>query len=239
MPARLRQTEPIVPQIVAALRDAITQMRLRPGERLSEAETAARFDVSRQPVREAFIKLSELGLVEIRPSRGTYVLKISVARIADARFVREAIECDIARNAARIATPAQIAGMQALIGAQHAACHAGDYLSFNRQDEAFHRAIADVVQCDYALRVVESARIEIDRVRYLSVPDAAPMSRLIAQHEAILEALSGHDPDRAEAAMRLHLREILRVLPRIAAGHPELFSDTGLPGHASGLLAVE
>lgn len=239
MVAILRQTEPIVPQIVAALRDAIAQMTLVPGETLSEAETAARFGVSRQPVREAFIKLSEIGLVEIRPSRGTYVLKISVARVADARFVREAIECDIAKNAARTAAPGQIGQLRALIDAQRAACEAGEYRAFHKHDEAFHRLIAEVVGCDYAWRIVESARIEIDRVRYLSVPDASPMSLLIGQHEDILTGLEQRDPGQAETAMRRHLREILRALPQIASEHPELFSDTDLPKHAAGLLDLD
>ena len=71
MDVSIRQTDPIAPQLVAALRQGIAALKLRPGEALSEKDIAARFGVSRQPVREAFIKLSEAGLVEIRPSRGT------------------------------------------------------------------------------------------------------------------------------------------------------------------------
>ena len=55
--------------------------------------------VSRQPVREAFIKLSEAGLVRIRPQRGTFVVKISTKQVTDARFVREAVEVAVARKA--------------------------------------------------------------------------------------------------------------------------------------------
>src|SRR5690606_26547566 len=104
----------------------------------SEKDIAARFGVSRQPVREAFIKLSEAGLVEIRPSRGTYVMKISVREVANARFVREAIECDIARDAAWLATPVHIAALQALLAAQRDAAERNDYWLFNEHDEAFH-----------------------------------------------------------------------------------------------------
>lgn len=236
MNVSIRLKDPIAPQLVAALRQGIAELRLQPGEALSEKDIAARFGVSRQPVREAFIKLSEAGLVEIRPSRGTYVMKISVREVANARFVREAIECDIARDAARLATPADIAALQALLAAQRDAAARNDYWLFNEHDEAFHRAIAGIVECDYAWRIVEGARIQTDRVRYLSLPDASPMPLLIGQHEAIADRLAAGDADGAEAAMRRHLREILVALPQIASANPQLFADTELPAHTIDLV---
>lgn len=218
------------------LRQSIAELRLRPGEALSEKDIAARFGVSRQPVREAFIKLSEAGLVEIRPSRGTFVMKISVREVTNARFVREAIECDIARAAARLGSTDDVARLRASLAAQREAADANDHRLFNEHDEAFHRAIADIVQCEYAWRVVEGARIQTDRVRHLSLPHASPMPMLIDQHEAIVERLEAGDADGAEAAMRSHLREILVALPQIAAAHPDLFEDVELPAHTAGLV---
>jgi GntR family transcriptional regulator, rspAB operon transcriptional repressor len=236
MQASLSLTQPIAPQLVAALRQGIAEMRLPPGTALSEKDIAARFGVSRQPVREAFIKLSEAGLVEIRPSRGTFVMKISVREVANARFVREAIESDIARNAARLATADHIAVLRGHIDRQRAAAEAGDFTGFNASDEAFHRALADVVRNDYALRIVEAARFQTDRVRLLSLPDASPLPLLIRQHEAIVDRLEARDPEGAAGAMRRHLREILLALSRIAPAHPEFFSDTELPEHTRGLV---
>ena len=194
MDASIRLRDPIAPQLVATLRQAIAELKLRPGEALSEKDIASRFGVSRQPVREA-------------------------------------IECNLTHNAARLATPAQIAALRGLIDAQKAAEAASDYWRFNDNDEAFHRAIADIVQSDYAWRIVEGARIQTDRVRYLSLPEASPMQLLIDQHEAILERLAAGDADGAEAAMRRHLREILIALPQIASANPDLFADTDLPAH--------
>lgn len=239
MDATLQLDQAIAPQIVAALRQGIVALHLRPGEALSEKDIAARFGVSRQPVREAFIKLSEARLVEVRPSRGTFVRRISVAEVANARLVREAIESDISRNAARLATPEQIALLRGLIEQQKAAAVTNDYWAFNEQDEKFHRAIAEIVQCDYAWRVVEGARFQTDRVRYLSLPDASPMPLLIGQHALIVDSLAGRDPDAAEGAMRRHLREMLVALPQIAAANPDIFSDTELPAHSIGLVPRE
>ena len=239
MQMMLRTREAIAPQLFAALRQAIAEMRLRPGEALSEKDVAARFGVSRQPVREAFIKLSEEGLVEVRPSRGTYVMKISVREVANARFVREAIESDVARHAAALATPADITRLRLIIEDQRAAAAREDYPSFNASDEAFHKTIAGIVGNDYALRIVESARFQTDRVRLLSLPDASPLAMLISQHEDVVRCIDARDVDGAGNAMRRHLREILRALLRIAGDHPDFFSDTELPEHSRDLVPAE
>ena len=231
MQASLRLKDPIAPQLVAMLRESIAHMRLRPGEALSEKEIAGRFGVSRQPVREAFIKLSEASLVEIRPSRGTFVMKISVREVADARLVREAIESDLARNAARLATPEQLAGLRDLIAEQKQAAAHEDFTRFSDLDEGFHRAIAEIVQSDYAWRIVEAARFQTDRVRLLSLPHASPLPLLIRQHEDVVERLEARDGDGAAEAMRRHLREILLALSTIAKEHPDFFADTELPAH--------
>ena len=232
----LRMRDPIAPQLFAALREAIAAMQLKPGEALSEKDIATRFGVSRQPVREAFIKLSEAGLVEIRPSRGTFVMKISVQEVANARFVREAIESDIARQAARLATPGDIERLRRMIRDQESAAALEDYGQFNQSDEAFHRAIADIVGNEYAWRIVESARFQTDRVRLLSLPDVSPLPLLISQHREIADLMEAGDADGAGRAMRRHLREILVALSRIAQKHPELFADTELPEHTRNLV---
>lgn len=238
MNASFRLRDPIAPQLVVLLRQAIAAMQLRPGEALSEKDVAARFGVSRQPVREAFIKLSEAGLVEIRPSRGTFVMKISVREVADARFVREAIESDIARHAARLAVPAQIDVLRDLIAEQKLAAEQNDFARFNDRDEAFHKAIADIVGSDYAWRVVESARFQTDRVRLLSLPHASPLPLLITQHEEITDRLAARDADGVSEVMRRHLREILLALSQISKTHPDFFADTELPEHSIGLVPV-
>lgn len=236
MQTALEPTKPLAPQLIALLRRRIAAIDLPPGSALSEKDIAAQFCVSRQPVREAFIKLSEAGLVEIRPSRGTWVMKISVREVCNARFVREAIESDLARHAARLATPQQVAALQELIDRQRAASEAGDFAGFNALDETFHGAITDTLGNDFALRIVDSARFQTDRVRLLSLPNATPMKVLIGQHQAILDCIARRDGEGAAEAMRRHLREILLALPSIAAAHPEYFSDTDLPDNAKSLV---
>lgn len=212
-------------RVFDALLQAIVQLQLKPGNLLSEADVARQLGVSRQPVREAFIKLAEVGLIEVRPQRGTYVKLISIREVQNIRFIREAIEVAVARKAALEASSARLTELHRILDEQRSVSAAGDHVGFLRLDEAFHQALARSADCDHAWRVLENLKAQMDRVRYLSMPDATPIETLIGQHAAVLDALGRHAPDDAESAMRAHLSEIMMSLPRIAQAHPELFSD--------------
>jgi DNA-binding GntR family transcriptional regulator len=119
--------------------------------------------------------------------------------------------------------------LRANLEAQHKAAADLDPVRFMELDEAFHRDIALGVDCEYAWRVVEETKAQMDRVRYLSLPHATPVERLIGQHQAVVDAIAAHDADRAEAAMRQHLREILKSLPELAERFPEFFERDQAP----------
>ena len=212
-------------RVFELLRQAIVQLQLRPGNLLSEAEVAKQMGLSRQPVREAFIKLSEAGLVEIRPQRGTFVVMISRREVENARFIREAVECVVVKKAAMEASAKGLLAMRGLLVAQRGVDAEGDLNEFLRLDEAFHQAIAEMAGCEHAWRLVESLKAQMDRVRYLSMDSATPIKTLIAQHEAIVDAIADKAPDRAEAAMRVHLSEILKSLPKVVEANKEMFVD--------------
>lgn len=224
VPTGISPAETVGPQIYRLLRRQIIQAELLPGERLSESEVAKTLSVSRQPVREAFIKLSEEGLVQVLPQRGTFVTKISVAAVMDARFVREAIEADIVRLVAESHAAGAIEELRGQIALQKQVPH-NDRAAFLRLDERFHRTLAASAGKSYAWNVIESVKAQMDRVRFLSVDDMH-ISRLIDQHERIVEAIATGDQMDAEKAMRLHLREILNSLPEIARSRVELFDGS-------------
>ena len=221
VPAGISLGETVGPQVYRLLRRRIIQAELLPGERLSESEVAKSLSVSRQPVREAFIKLSEEGLVQVLPQRGTFVTKISVAAVMDARFVREAIEADVVRMVAESRAAGAVDELRRQVAEQKSVPH-NDRAAFLRLDELFHRTLAASAGKSYAWNVIEGVKAQMDRVRFLSVDDMH-VTRLIDQHERIVEAIAGGDQSGAEQAMRLHLREILNSLPAIASGRAELF----------------
>jgi DNA-binding GntR family transcriptional regulator len=212
-------------RVFDVLRQAIVQQRFPPGHLLSEAEMAKQIGVSRQPVREAFIKLAEIGLVEIRPQRGTLVTLISRKEMENARFLREVIEVAIARKLALEITDNEVSVLGEMVDELADARRHDDVPGFLRMDEEFHVKIAEFADCAYAWRVLENLKVQIDRVRYLTHEDKATAGKVIAQHRAIVEALATRSPDLAEAAMRQHMSEIINSMPAMVAAHPELFVD--------------
>lgn len=221
-----RHVEPvsISTQLYRHLRSAVIRGELHPGQALSESEIARQYSTSRQPVREAFIKLAEERLVVIQPQRGTFVIKISVADVLDARFVREAIEVAVVQEAATSVSPAAIKQLRELIEQQKATVH-GQNEEFMALDEEFHRTIALAVGRAHAWRVIENVKAQMDRIRYLSIDDATPIMLIVDQHSRIVDGIEAGDPTAAAAAMRSHLREITVSLPNIAARFPDLFES--------------
>jgi GntR family transcriptional regulator, rspAB operon transcriptional repressor len=207
--------------IYGQLRQEIIRLQLRPGERLSENDLAARFGTSRAPVREALIRLVEDGLIEVRPQRGSFVSRISLRAMERARFVREALEAAIVHRAAEqgISNDAH-ARLETAIAGQIAA--RDNPVRFTEQDDLFHRGFAEAAGLANVWDVIEREKAQFDRIRLLSLPAATPVDVLIQQHRAILGAVLERRPTGAERAMRKHLREVLRIADQLAVAHQDL-----------------
>jgi len=210
-------------QIEQGLRRAIVTLELPPGMRLSENEVALRFRVSRQPAREAIIALAKIGLVRVLPQRGTVVVKISIRQMMQVRFAREALETAIVRRACERFDPVIRASIDSIMTAQRQAARVNDNTAFQEYDERFHAALAAGADAELAWRAVIDIKCHMDRVCHLTLWNRETMLQLIAQHDAIVSAIDAGDADRADAAMRHHLSEILRSLPRVLAERADLF----------------
>lgn len=207
--------------IHAQIRDDIVTLRFKPGARLSENELALRFGTSRAPVREALIRLVDEGLIEVRPQRGSFVSRISLAAMQRARFVREALEVATVRRAAErgLSARAQTDAMTALVEQEKAQAEPE---RFTLADDAFHRTFADDIGIAQIWSVLEREKTQFDRIRFLSLPARTSVESLIAEHREILDAVLRRDVEGAEAAMRVHLSGVLKVAETLAAEHPEL-----------------
>ncbi len=195
---------------------------LLPGTRLSETEIAAQVNLSRQPVREAFIRLAADGLAEVLPQRGTYIGRISMRAVLSARFIREAVESDLARHVA--ATRPDLTAMAAELTVQERCDVEGDVPGFIESDDRFHRAMALAADQGAVWQDLERLKAQMNRLRHLSMR-VFDRSQTIAQHRAVLTALQAGDADGAEDAVRTHLRQMLTELPQMAAAHPDYFID--------------
>lgn len=212
-------------QVYQQLRAQIIALDIPPGAALSENDLASAFGVSRTPVREALLRLADEGLVEIVPKSGTTVSRIPYAQLGEAIVIRRALEELAVREASRRATKSQITGLWALVERQREAARADDRNGFHAADEAFHAAIAEVAGYPGIWHLVNQVKVQVDRIRHLTLPESGRMLRVTKEHAAVLSAMEKRDGDKAIAAMRNHLNGLESSLPDIRRRNPEFFVD--------------
>lgn len=218
------QTSTATDQVFDSLHDALITFRLEPGEKISEAEIAKQLGVSRQPVRDAFFRLSQLGFLLIRPQRATLISKISEVAVLRAAFIRAALEAACIRDAAVRLSEADWAELDLLLARQKEAIDNSERRKFHELDDYLHQRIAEMSGHGYIWPLVQEQKAHIDRVRFLSL--AFGQTPAYEQHLDIFEALKSRDPDKCEAVLRDHLSRIRVILPQVRADHPQFFEDT-------------
>lgn len=200
-------------QVFERLKQQIVSLELPPGTKLSEADVARQTGVSRQPVRDAFYRLSKLGFLSIRPQRATTVTRIAAAAVLRARFIRMALEVEIVRVAARSLTETDFEALSAVLRRQEAAMVSGDKAAFHALDDEFHREIAARAGLEFAWDLIRENKAHMDRVRFLSLSFASRVA--FDEHVEVLRALRTRDSDAAADVMRGHLSRILALIEQI------------------------
>lgn len=204
--------------VYAALRDMIVRAEMPPGSRIAESEIAERLGMSRTPIREALLRLADEGLVQMFPQSGIFVTPICLVTVNEAQFIREHLECAVIRDLAVSVGPSGMAMLRAILMRQEAAQRSGDLNEFYALDEALHAQFCTLARREGVWRVIQHRKTHLDRVRWLSLPVADQIPRLIEQHQAIVDALCQHDPDTAEMSLRVHLREVYATIERLGLG---------------------
>ncbi|MHC5652429.1 GntR family transcriptional regulator [Stappia sp.] len=203
------------------LYDRVVGLDLLPGTKLSEADVARRMGVSRQPVRDAFYRLSQQGFLLVRPQRATVVTPISVEAVLRARFVRTALELEIMRAAMANVDGAALTDLADLIAQQRLAVEDDDRPGFHALDDAFHNRICELAGHGHVWALIRDNKAHMDRVRYLSLENGARLA--LVDHVEILEAMRDGDETLAISRMRAHLSRIAGIISEIRAAHADFF----------------
>ena len=213
--------------VYSDLRAQLLSLERRPGEAISEAEIALSYGVSRTPVREAILKLSDEGLLEIFPQSGIIVSRIPVAALPEAIIIRKALEETTARLAAERATSSQILALRTILQRQREAETARDSEGFHQADEAFHATIAEIAGHPGIWKLIQQVKVHVDRYRRLTLPQRGRIAQVIAEHEVVLTAIEAHDPAHAGSAMSRHLERLLDNITATQSINPEFFDERG------------
>lgn len=205
-----------------SLRRRILGLELAPGTALSENDLAAAMGVSRTPVRESMILLSEEGLVQVFPKVGTFVSRVDAGRVADAQFLREAVELAALEDVPVEPDAEIVAALRENLAAQQ---EPGiDREEFFRLDEEFHQHLLRLSGHGNSWSTVASAKGHLDRARRLGLDEVGSPRPFIEQHADVLGAVLSGDTEAARSTLRHHLRAVFEDVERVRRRSPELFA---------------
>lgn len=207
---------PLPDQIVRIISDAVISGEFREGERLREAELAARFGVSRAPLREAMRLLEERRLIERLPYAGVRVVPLTVRMVSELYEIRAALEEIVCRRAAVRITDAEIAELTAMLEAERSAL---PLIERDRQSRPlpirdFHARLAQIADNSELQRLLATDLWRRARGYYSRVwSDLEDRTRqAFFEHSAILDALRQRDGELAALLMRRHIERSRSLL---------------------------
>ena len=206
-----------------ALRNNIMSLQLKPGTVMSTQEIAQKLDVSRTPVREAFIRLQRDGLVDIFPQKETIVSRIDFNKVEQERFVRESLECSNIELFAEKCTRKDIGELELNIERQHATVSSCDYNALLGLDNEFHHYMFKVTGQSLAWETIEQSSNHYARIRMITVWNKDIMMETILQHQKIVSAVQEKNADYAKIAIKAHLHQLENQLNRIMKDYPDYF----------------
>ena len=210
-----------VGEIVDWVARGIIEGRLSPGDDLNSVDLAKRFNVSRTPVREALLRLSEEALVDVFPQHATLVSRIDIAAAREAHFLRRSIELELVHQLALEASAGLVEQMKAVIAQQAALSTAQRYGDFVGADRAFHHLMYEAGGVASLWELVGRVSGHVDRLRRLHLPTAGKTEAILRDHRAIVRGIEARDPAAAQAALRRHLSGTLSAVDEICRQYPD------------------
>ncbi|WP_127530611.1 GntR family transcriptional regulator [Paenibacillus kobensis] len=209
--------------VYASLRELILQLELPPGTAISEKDIALKFNVSRTPVRESFVRLAQEGLLEVYPQRGTFVSLIDTNLVEEARFMREQLEVAVVRLACAEFPAEQLAALDDNIARQRACLDAHDYKLMFELDELFHRTIFEGCKKSNTWAVLGGIIAHLNRSRVLRLAADHQWGHLYEQHRGIVEAIRTRDAESAAKLMTEHMHLSVADQALLKEKYPDYF----------------
>ncbi len=202
------------------LKKRILENSLSPGHQYMEQEVAELLDMSRTPTREALIRLSNEGLVEIRPRHGMRIKPVSLQDMREIYQVLTALESTAAELAARNGlTDEEDASLRRSVDDMEHALKADDLEAWAEADQRFHRMLVEFSDNGRLIALVGMFFDQSHRVRMLTLRLRPKPVASIEDHRAVMEAIARGDADEARRRHRIHREKSGKMLIDILETH--------------------
>ncbi|HEY8486391.1 MAG TPA: GntR family transcriptional regulator [Limnochordales bacterium] len=217
LPLKLDNYKPLRELVFEALREAIINGTLKPGERLMEAQLADELGVSRTPVREAIRKLEHDGFVVMIPRKGAYVADISLKDVAEIFDVRRALEALAAQLAAERATEEDLERAERVLVEYGECIDRQDIQRLIEVDTRFHEVIYQMAGNARLQQMLNLLREQVQRFRTMTLSHGPRMRQALEEHRRIVEAIASRDGERAARLAQEHIESAENALMELIA----------------------
>nr|WP_242653690.1 GntR family transcriptional regulator [Thermincola potens] len=212
IPVSLDNYKPLREIVFEALREAIINGTLEPGERLMEIQLAEEMGVSRTPVREAIRKLELEGFVVMVPRKGAYVAGLSMKDIADVFEIRTALESLAAGLAAERITEEELENLERLLVKIGECVQANDLDKLIEVDTEFHDVLFKATRNERLVQIISNLREQIQRFRTTSLASPGRMKYALEEHKKIVEAVSERNVELAQKLAAEHIENAENIM---------------------------
>lgn len=203
-----------------AIRAAIIAGEWQPGESLVGSRIAIDLGISRIPVANAIKRLSSEGFLVLRPHKEAVIAPLDPAEVREIYLMRASLEAMALSEAARRATPADIAAVRTLNGelAAARARHDGTMIEFRQIDRSFHDRLRDIAHLPRCAQLLKNLADQCEYYRACLLDHSQLAAPTPARHEELIAAVERHDPDEAARLMDIHVVEGMKLI--LAAMEP-------------------
>ncbi len=199
-------------KIYQSLRADIISHRLKPGQPIREDELAQKYGISRTPIREMLRRLEQEDLVKIVPNVGVYISELTAKDIEEVLDLRIWLETAAARAAASRVKEEHLEQLREIDKQLDLAIKMQDSIISFEADGRLHDLILVVAGNARARRIIHNLLGQIHRIRFISGHKPGRINTTVAEHKQIVAALIDRDPEKAAAAMKVHLVNTKEIL---------------------------
>lgn len=210
------------------LKTNIMRLNISPGSALSEKDIAVLLNISRTPVREAFIRLSQEYLLDVVPQKGTYVTLIDLDNVKESKFLRETVEKEVIKLACSEFPNDKLIELQSCLALQENCIRNNQPINFFELDEMLHSTIFAGCHKTRVWTITQQMHTHYNRVRIMNVSRGHDMPRILAQHREIVRAIQEHDVQLGNETIYYHINKVSFDLNELLKNYPDYFKQKNL-----------
>ncbi|MDR3312292.1 MAG: GntR family transcriptional regulator [Spirochaetaceae bacterium] len=209
--------------VYRVLRQNIMNLNLQPGAEISEKDISERFNVSRTPVREAFINLSNEHLIQVVPQKRTAVSRIDFERVEQEFFLRDSLETAILEAFLKNCRDEHFAALEGFIEKQQMEFERANFIGLLENDDAFHRTFFEASGQILSWDVLNTMNGHYHRVRLLTIWFSGIAVDVVVQHRNILAALRNRNLSLAQRLFKQHVHKLGKEEAILRDEFPDFF----------------